>query len=480
MSTPRQRRRKRLKGFQAFTKLFSGNNDEAAELREEFADPLSFDQPNSRWREEIMKFVGPAYETPPGPRALLNDYLSWFYKLPYNNQPVAIRLANQAREYGVKLNTWTRYITVKDLLLNPRDIGARARYETILDDLPTRTVVDYDQEHEYPPRDEWIYDCKEAGEKWRFHITEGPQPDRRIKRKEMHEVDLKELDHDIGPKQSVRFVDGEGALVLLVIRDFCTSDAACEWADSVALRNVDDRRSIRLEDAGSIVMSGWSAGSRSSPQFHWARNLLRKASPEQAEKLAYEASWAFALFWNLCKAVLPRPIIEDFETFIRESGIYRMDPGTVGEGPEGMYSIMTEEGWVTFRNVEMAPPCGVFAKNYARATHNESQPHKWAISWTTQRRGDVKDGGHFYNCQYRVRIQAAPNTLIAWQPVQYHATSLQNVDPYDADPAFVQSGLALVTSSRIQGVFLKYMDKKITATQAAEECFRAGYQDDEP
>ena len=50
------------------------------------------------------------------------------------------------------------------------------------------------------------------------------------------------------------------------------------------------------EDAGHLSLAGFSAGARSNPQFHWARNLIRKLSPEAALSFRQRQSSAFALF----------------------------------------------------------------------------------------------------------------------------------------------------------------------------------------
>jgi hypothetical protein len=76
-------------------------------------------------------------------------------------------------------------------------------------------------------------------------------------------------------------------------------------------------------------------------------------------------------------------------------------------------------------------------------------------------------------------VKGAANTLVVWNPTDFHGTSLQNVDPKDPNPPFVQSGLAIVTSNRIAGVFRKYAEQKITTSEAEDECFGSGYRDDE-
>ncbi len=102
-----------------------------------------------------------------------------------------------------------------------------------------------------------------------------------------------------------------------------------------------------------------------------------------------------------------------------------------------------------FKDVGLAPPTGVSGENYARYDifkllvirlitkldmfsfiHRKSQPHQWAISWTTSRFNenlsptDKPLGGHFFIAQYGIRIQAAANTIIAWHPRNWHSTSL--------------------------------------------------------
>ncbi|KAK7025963.1 hypothetical protein VNI00_015792 [Paramarasmius palmivorus] len=461
MPSNRRRKRERSKGYPPFTKFLSGESDDAVHIRSEFEDPLALDRHDSRFREVLLQYVGKGYTDTPTSQELLNDYLSWFFKLPLEKRPPSIVHANQKREEALRSSAWVRYIAVKEMLLNPEHQRTKQRAESIMSSIPTYTAVSHDEEHEYPPRDVFIYDSQDAADKWKKKITRGRLPDKRKKRKGMHKVDLEQLLHNVKEGENARFVDENGSLVFLVIRDFCPSQKIQQWADAVANRNVDERKCIRLEDAGSIVMSGWSAGSRSSPQFHWTRNLLKKVTPAEAEDLAYEASSSFAVFWNLSRCILPAEIIDDFDRFIEDSGIHRMDSAVMGDGAPSQYTIPTEEGWATFRHAKMAPPCGVFARNYARATHNESQPHTWAISWTTGRR------------------EGAANTLVAWQPKDYHATSLQNVCPNDPKPSFAQSGLAIVTSNRIDGVFRKYTEGQMSATEAVEECFRDGYQDNQ-
>lgn len=99
-------------------------------------------------------------------------------------------------------------------------------------------------------------------------------------------------------------------------------------------------------------------------------------------------------------------------------------------------------------------PVAVHSLTYVRHVHNEKQPHKWSISFTTNRTWDkdfpsVDAGGHFYITEYGIRVRAAANTLIAWQPKDWHGTSLPLMNPVDSSKEYHQRGLAFVTSSRL-------------------------------
>jgi|SRR6266404_4856678 hypothetical protein len=104
-----------------------------------------------------------------------------------------------------------------------------------------------------------------------------------------------------------------------------------------------------------------------------------------------------------------------------------------------------------------------------RSVHKESQPHKYAISWTILRSLSENDGGHFYNCDYGVRIKGGADTVVAWDPSQWHGTSLQNYPPTTQTiPEFNQTGLALVTPLRISHVWKQY-EESLTLDEARRE-----------
>jgi hypothetical protein len=135
-----------------------------------------------------------------------------------------------------------------------------------------------------------------------------------------------------------------------------------------------------------------------------------------------------------------------------------------------MYTVDIGGIPVDFHGVELAPPMGMMSTNYCRAIHKEHQPHKYALAWTTARSKDSDAGGHLYPSAYGVRIQSAPNTLVAWIPRKEHGTSLQKMVPNERYPDFCQTGLSIATSNRIETAWNKYMDSEL-ATLTVDDLF---------
>ncbi len=114
------------------------------------------------------------------------------------------------------------------------------------------------------------------------------------------------------------------------------------------------------------MISGFSAGARSVPNFDWVRNFVGALPESDKEDMRYEAASLFALFWNMCRVTCPAVVVEDFDNFISDSNIYRMDVEAYRGAHGGEYTVKYGEESHTFTGAEMAPPQGVFAQNYAR------------------------------------------------------------------------------------------------------------------
>jgi hypothetical protein len=108
-----------------------------------------------------------------------------------------------------------------------------------------------------------------------------------------------------------------------------------------------------------------------------------------------------------------------------------------------------------------------------RAIHYEKQPHTYAMAWTTNRPQNRK-GGNFFSSAYGIRVHGAANSMTIWEPGEHHGTSLQDVDPLDRSPDFIQTGMSIVTSSRIKAVWEKYYEggmEEILRECGSEEFF---------
>jgi hypothetical protein len=88
------------------------------------------------------------------------------------------------------------------------------------------------------------------------------------------------------------------------------------------------------------------------------------------EQVDYNASSSFAILWSLVHALLPDVIFDNFNDFIQSLGPdVRMDGNGALDSDatgKGTYHIKFGNLDFVFHGAELAPPCGVMAKNYCR------------------------------------------------------------------------------------------------------------------
>ncbi|ESK81651.1 hypothetical protein Moror_3242 [Moniliophthora roreri MCA 2997] len=88
---------------------------------------------------------------------------------------------------------------------------------------------------------------------------------------------------------------------------------------------------------------------------------------KKKKSIHYEASSAFALFWNLVYTILPLDVKVDLQEFVTSLKLPHMDPGLIYTGKAGFQYVITLNGnKIPFCFAEIAPPCSVFAQNHAR------------------------------------------------------------------------------------------------------------------
>jgi len=92
------------------------------------------------------------------------------------------------------------------------------------------------------------------------------------------------------------------------------------------------------------------------------------------------------------------------------------------------------------------------------------------VSWTISRSLSDDDGGHFYNCDYGVRVKGGPDTVVAWDPNHWHGTSLQNYHPAtQVVSEYNQAGLSIFTPKRLSNLWNKYSQKELSLEQLKGE-----------
>ena len=80
----------------------------------------------------------------------------------------------------------------------------------------------------------------------------------------------------------------------------------------------------------------------------------------------YESSSAFALFWNMVRNQLPQEVNGDFEKWLHENQMVRMDTMGSQDVTKGVYSVKCRDDTFEFNGVDLPPPSGMFGVNYAR------------------------------------------------------------------------------------------------------------------
>ena len=76
-------------------------------------------------------------------------------------------------------------------------------------------------------------------------------------------------------------------------------------------------------------------------------------------------------------------------------------------------------------------------------------------------------GGHFFVCDYGIKVEADADSVVVWRPRMWHGTSLQQRDP--KNPAIFQAGLSIVTPLGISRLWDEVREKKISLEEARKK-----------
>lgn len=239
----------------------------------------------------------------------------------------------------------------------------------------------------YPPPNLYACETAEIFARNAAFIYDKQPSDARKPHKFATDIDPSLLVHDLGREQSALFVDEQGALVAVVIREACRDAGVVSFVDNSIEETVQTHTNIRVravlliqisrttnseqkENMGHMSQMGLSAGSLNKLMLGWVRNIrVRKKNHIEHQAVNRNASSAFAVLWSLARTLLPEEIINDYLDFIQTLGIHQMDAD--GEmDPDcngyGVYHVSVDGKVFEFHDAELAPPAGVMAENYCR------------------------------------------------------------------------------------------------------------------
>lgn len=92
------------------------------------------------------------------------------------------------------------------------------------------------------------------------------------------------------------------------------------------------------------------------------------------------------------------------------------------------------------------------------------------MSWTTVRESEHggDGGGHFFIADYGIKVCAAKDTVVVWEPTGWHGTSLAHCDPEAEGSGFYQAGLAIVTPPSLTDLWRRIQKGELSAEQAEQ------------
>ncbi|CAJ2506820.1 Uu.00g080060.m01.CDS01 [Anthostomella pinea] len=279
----------------------------------------------------------------------------------------------------------------------------------------------------YPVDDHYVAGTPKAREQWSDYWHEKPMKDRRYRhgiRPKILDLDESRLQYIIPQSESVIFRDADTKeLVMVVLRSFMPDEGVRGTMVELCKDILKARRNDRREDPGMLVHFGYTCGSRHDPQIQLAAPCVRLntvAKQQSEEQLNIRAQGMAGLTWNMMKSRLPLEITATYNDMIEAYDLPRMDMGR----DDDAFTFQLKGQDVTFQGLELPPPSGLSAINYARHTHTETNGDNWIVACTCNAPDDPTKGGNFYIASYGIMMEPATNTVSAWHPPDYHGTSL--------------------------------------------------------
>ena len=134
-------------------------------------------------------------------------------KSPTFSGEVQAAAQSYSKKYKALRSSRLRFITETGVNLAPSD------RDKLLEAIPTYVV--HPLPSSFPPLKHIVAESTEIYNRWVEHISTGYQPDKRIKRATVMELDPTDLVHDVGPNENACFRTKSDVLVGFVMRNFC-------------------------------------------------------------------------------------------------------------------------------------------------------------------------------------------------------------------------------------------------------------------
>ncbi|KAI1412753.1 hypothetical protein F5Y13DRAFT_199620 [Hypoxylon sp. FL1857] len=262
---------------------------------------------------------------------------------------------------------------------------------------------------------------------WEGKSLKDPRDNRGLRR-EIVDVDYSRFRYIIQQDESVIFRDAATKeIVLVVLRNFIPNEELRMTMVDTCKEIIKYRRDDRREDPGMLVHFGYTCGPRHKPQIQMAACCLALNTEEKQareNRLNDDAQGMAGIMWNLMRSRLPPEIIADYNDTIAKNDFPRMD--MMKDDGTFTYKVNDEDAiFETGENgLELPPPSGLSAINYARYTHKEVNGNNWIIACTCNAPDDPTKGGNFYLASYGIMMLPASNTVSAWHPGDHHGTTL--------------------------------------------------------
>ena len=191
------------------------------------------------------------------PMKLFSDLISFattsWNQEPYNTTFAPLLRSIQDLQTNKNQYKQNRALLAYNLYLS---LSSKARDQEFLSSLHTITLQKLSRPEIYPPPNHWIYESEEIHALWNDHLLYGRQPDSRLKRHPLLELQEDQLKLDItGDHSAIIQDETTGEIVAMVYRNFMPGKyhSILEWINQTIMASIDRKRSARVSSYSILI-----------------------------------------------------------------------------------------------------------------------------------------------------------------------------------------------------------------------------------